>query len=377
VATQNPDLRKRFDGDPAFVVNLMLMLAREVREIMAELGFRRFDEMVGRSDCLEFKPREEHWKAKGLDLSPILYRPKIPEYVGRLKTIPQDHGLEESLDIRKLLKICKPALESCVPTTVSLPVRNTDRVVGTILGSEVTRFYGHKGLPENTLDIRFKGSAGQSFGAFLPPGITLTLEGDANDYLGKGLSGGRLIVFPPKGSPFRPEENVITGNVTLYGATRGEAYLAGIAGERFCVRNSGANAVVEGVGDHGCEYMTGGRVVILGKTGRNFAAGMSGGITYVYDPEQSLESHCNHEMIGLFPYSEMDSEEVSLVRQLIQNHINFTGSRLAWRILSNWDENFKYFVKVFPNDYRRVLEAEKQLAEGNADENLLMAAITP
>jgi len=375
VATQDPRLRKRFDGDPAYIVNLMLMIAREVREIMAQLGFRTFDEMVGRTDCLKFKPREEHWKAKNLDLSPILFRPRVPEYVGKKSTTEQDHGLERSLDVRKLLRICKPALENGYPITVSLPIHNTDRVVGTLLGSEVTRRYGSRGLPPGTIDLRFKGSAGQSFGAFLPPGITLILEGDANDYLGKGLSGGRIVLFPPKSSRFNPEENVITGNVAFYGATRGEAFLSGIAGERFCVRNSGVTAVVEGVGDHGCEYMTGGRVVILGSTGRNFAAGMSGGIAYVFDHEGKLDERSNLEMVGLYPFEEMDPEEEQLVRRLIQEHINLTGSQMGWKIISNWDQEKKKIVKVFPHDYRRVLEAEKNGGSDSADAESLMTAV--
>src|SRR5262249_3656356 len=285
VATQDPELRKRFGGQPEHVDNFMRMVAEEVREIMAQLGFRQMNKMIGRADRLEVKKAVDHWKAKGLDFSKILYQPEVPTDVGRFCQIPQDHGLEKALDNTVLLKLCAPALERKEKVIAALPIRNVNRVVGTIVGSELTRRWGAQGLPEDTIRLNFHGSAGQSFGAFVPPGMTLTLEGDANDYIGKGLSGGKIIVYPPAGSTFEPAQNVIIGNVAFYGATAGEAYIRGMAGERFCVRNSGVNAVVLAVGDHGCEYMTGGRVVILGPTGRNFAAGMSGGIAYILDED--------------------------------------------------------------------------------------------
>jgi glutamate synthase (ferredoxin) len=281
--------------------------------------------------------------------------------------------LEKALDRTSLLRICKPALEDLTPVSASLSIRNTNRVVGTILGSEVTRRYGSRGLPDGTISLLFRGSAGQSFGAFLPAGITLTLSGDANDYLGKGLSGGRIIVYPPRRSRFVPEENVILGNVAFYGATGGEAYICGIAGERFCVRNSGLNAVVESVGDHGCEYMTGGRVVVLRDTGKNFAAGMSGGIAYVFDESGDFSKRCNTEMVQLFGLEE--EEEIEVVQEMVRKHINYTGSRCAWRILEQWNDSVRRFVKVYPNDYRRALEAEeKKKAEGLSDEEARMAA---
>jgi glutamate synthase (ferredoxin) len=373
VATQNPDLRKKFAGNAVHVVNLMRFIAQDIRELMAELGFGNFDDMVGRSDCLDFELSEDHWKARRLDLSPILHKPKVPSYVGKRQMIEQDHGLGEALDITQLLKRCQPAIEAQFPVQESLPIHNTDRVVGTILGSEVTRQYGSRGLPEGTINLLFRGSAGQSFAAFLPPGISMTLEGDANDYIGKGLSGGRVIVHPPRRSTFVPEENVIIGNVAFYGATGGEAFISGMSGERFCVRNSGVNAVVEAVGDHGCEYMTGGRVVVLGHTGRNFAAGMSGGIAYVYDVKGDFATRCNLEMVGLFRLE--DEEESEEVRELIEKHVNFTGSPLGWRILSAWKDAAPQFVKVYPGDYRRVIEAQEEIrGEGLSEEEVLMAA---
>ncbi len=373
VATQNPRLRKKFSGKPSHVVNLMYFLAREIRELVAELGFRSMEELLGRTDCLEFEPALDHWKAAGVDLSNVLFQPKVPGYVGRRCEKEQDHELELALDNTQLLKLCQPALENRFPVTATLPIRNTDRVVGTILGSEVTRRFGADGLPDSTINLHFKGSAGQSFGAFVPPGMTLSLGGDANDYIGKGLSGGRIVVYSPRRASFIPEENVIIGNVAFYGATGGEAYISGVAGERFCVRNSGVMAVVEGVGDHGCEYMTGGRVVVLGKTGRNFAAGMSGGIAYVLDTSGDFSSRCNMEMVQLFELE--DDEEAELVRGLIEKHVNYTGSRLAWRVLDKWEESRKLLVRVYPNDYRRVMEAQEQArAEGVSEDEILMVA---
>ena len=286
----------------------MKFIAQEVRELMAQLGFRTINEMVGHTETIEMKPAVDHWKARGLDFSKILYQPSVGPEVGRYKTEEQEHGLESSLDMTTILPMCKPAIERGEKVEATLPIRNVNRVVGTITGSEVTRKYGQKGLPDDTINLKFLGSAGQSFGAFVPRGMTLTLEGDANDYVGKGLSGGRIIVYPPHQSTFVPEENIIIGNVALYGATSGEAFFRGVAGERFCVRNSGASAVVEGVGDHGCEYMTGGRVVIIGATGRNFAAGMSGGVAYVVDEAGTFEKRCNKEMVSLSKLQ--DPEEI-------------------------------------------------------------------
>ncbi len=309
VATQDPILRARFAGDPSHVVNFMHFIAQEVRELMAELGFRRTEEMVGHSECIERRSAIGHWKAHGLDFSQILYRPEMPESVSRYCQVVQDHGLEHALDSTTLLELCKPALEEKKRVEAELPIRNVNRAVGTILGSEVTRRYGPDGLPDNTIRLHFNGSAGQSFGAFVPRGMTLCLEGDANDYFGKGLSGGRLIVYPPRSATFVAAENVVIGNVALYGATSGEAYICGVAGERFCVRNSGVSAVVEAVGDHGCEYMTGGRVVVLGPTGRNFAAGMSGGIAYVFDEHGDFSRRCNKEMVELTRLDDEDEIE--------------------------------------------------------------------
>jgi glutamate synthase (ferredoxin) len=373
VATQDPKLRQKFAGDPAHVVNFMRMMAQEVREWMAQLGYRTFAEMVGHSERLEMRQAVEHYKARGLDLSPILYQPPVGPNVGRYCSLPQDHGLEQALDNTTLLNLCAPALERREPVEATLPIRNVHRVVGTIVGSEVTRRYGAGGLPEDTIQLHFRGSAGQSFGAFIPKGMTLTLEGDANDYVGKGLSGGKIIVSPPAGSPFVAGENVIIGNVAFYGATGGEAYIAGMAGERFCVRNSGVNAVVLAVGDHGCEYMTGGRVVVLGPTGRNFAAGMSGGLAYVLDETGDFPKNCNMEMVKLFKLE--DAEEVEEVRGLVRKHAEYTKSKRAWEVLAKWDELVPKFVKVYPNDYRRVVETQQRFkATGLSEEEAIMAA---
>lgn len=355
VATQNPELRKNFTGKPEYVVNFMRFIAQQMREIMAQLGFRTINEMIGHTEVLEIKAAADHWKKKGLDLSALLYQPSVPETVGRYQTVTQDHGLEKSLDMQKLLEICKPALERAEKVQAQLSIQNINRVVGTILGSEVTRHYGAKGLPEDTIELTFTGTAGQSFGAFVPKGITLKLEGDANDYVGKGLSGGKLIVTPPTQASFIPEDNIIIGNVALYGATSGEAYIRGVAGERFCVRNSGVSAVVEGVGDHGCEYMTGGRVVVLGTTGRNFAAGMSGGIAYVLDEAGTFAERCNQEMVALERLTA--KEEIQEVQQLVQQHLQYTNSTVAQRVLEHWEALVPHFVRVIPKDYKRMLEA--------------------
>jgi glutamate synthase (ferredoxin) len=372
VATQDPNLRQKFTGDPNHVVNFMRMIAQEVRELMAQLGFRTVDEMVGHSERLEMRKALDHFKAKGLDFSQIFYQPHVPPSVGRYCQIKQDHELEKSLDVTTLLPLCRPTLENGTPVTATLRIRNIHRVVGTMLGSELTRRYGREGLPDDTIRLQFQGSAGQSFGAFVPRGITLILEGDSNDYIGKGLSGGKIIIYPPAGSTFVPEENVIIGNVAFYGATAGEAYIRGVAGERFCVRNSGVHAVVEAVGDHGCEYMTGGRVVVLGPTGRNFAAGMSGGVAYVLDETGTFAACCNQEMVKLFP---LDNPEAAEVQAMIRRHAEYTRSERAWKVLALWDEMAPKFVKVFPNDYRRVIETQKRLKEsGLSEEEAIMAA---
>lgn len=375
VATQNPELRAKFTGDPQHVVNLMRFIAEDVREIMASLGFRTIQEMVGRTDVLESKQAVEHWKARGVDLSALLHQPNMGPEVGRFCSQEQDHKLDESLDMTKLLAISAPALDHKQHVHSIIPIRNTNRVVGTILGSEVTRRYGAEGLPHDTIRLHFNGSAGQSFGAFVPNGVTLSLEGDANDYVGKGLSGGKLIVFPPERASFVAEENVIIGNVALYGATDGEAYIRGIAGERFCVRNSGVRAVVEGVGDHGCEYMTGGRVVVLGATGRNFAAGMSGGIAYVYDKDGELRSRINAEMVSFESLVDAENYEVTDVQNMIRNHVKFTGSTVGHRILENWEEESFHFVKIIPKDYKRMFEAiERGKKSGLSNDKAILAA---
>jgi glutamate synthase (ferredoxin) len=372
VATQDPRLRAKFSGKPEHVEAFMRFIAEELREYMARLGFRSVDEMIGRADRLEVRVPENHPKAKQLDFSKILYLPEVSADVARRRIVAQDHGLDASLDRQVLLTLCAKAIEDGTPVSARLAIRNTNRVVGTITGSAITRKHGAAGLPDDTIQLHFQGSAGQSFGAFIPRGMTLTLEGDANDYLGKGLSGGRIIVYPPAGTSFVPEENIIIGNVAFYGATGGEAYIRGMAGERFCVRNSGLHAVVEAVGDHGCEYMTGGRVVVLGKTGRNFAAGMSGGVAYVLDEDGELARRCNHDMVDLLP---LEGEDEELVRSMIRRHAQFTHSQRAWRIVSSWSEVVPRFVRVMPRDYARVLEAERRVREqGLTGEEAVMAA---
>ena len=358
VATQNPELRKRFAGQPEAVINYFFFVAEHLREIMAQLGFRTVNEMVGRMDRLEPARAIEHWKARGLDIEPMLQLPDVPDSVATYCCQPQDHGLELALD-HTLIEMSKPALDRGEPVDIKLPIRNSNRVVATMLSGEVAKRYGEDGLPDDTIRISFKGSAGQSFGAFLAKGISLTLEGDANDYFSKGISGGRVAVYPPEASTFVPEENIIVGNVVLYGATGGRVFIRGMAGERFAVRNSGAQAVVEGVGDHGCEYMTGGRVVVLGPTGRNFAAGMSGGIAYVLDEDGGFPARCNLDMVALEPV--VSDEDRELLRGLIEEHLTLTGSANARRVLDAWETLLPRFVKVFPNDYRRVLEERRAL----------------
>jgi glutamate synthase (NADPH) large chain len=354
VATQNPALRKNFSGKPEYVVNFMHYIAQQVREEMAVLGFRTINEMVGHTEVLEPKSTISHWKAQTVDLSALLYQPEVPEGSTLYCSKTQNHGLEKSMDRRLLENICKPAVERKEKVATSLPIFNTDRVVGTLVGSEITKRYGSDGLDEDTICLKFTGSAGQSFGAFLPKGMTLTLEGDSNDHVGKGLSGGKIIVYPSMEAVFRPEKNIIIGNVALYGGTAGEAFIRGVAGERFGVRNSGVNAVVEGVGDHGCEYMTGGRVVILGKTGRNFAAGMSGGIAFIYDEDGSLPVRTNQEMV-LLESLDMD-DEIEFVKEMLAKHVKYTGSEVAKSLLTNWYSARQRFVRVIPKDYKRILE---------------------
>jgi glutamate synthase domain-containing protein 3 len=361
VATQDPELRKQFSGKPEFVVTFFRYIAQEVREYMAQLGFRTMDEMIGRVDCLNARAAVTHWKARGLDLSSILYSPTLPDGAPRRQTTAQAHGLERALD-HEFIAASGDALEHRRPVSLEYAIRNANRAVGTMLGSEVTRRWGGDGLPDDTIRIRCLGSAGQSFGAFVPRGITLTLVGDANDYVGKGLSGGTLVVHPPADSALVAEDNIIVGNVVLYGATSGEAYFRGLAGERFAVRNSGALAVVEGVGDHGCEYMTGGRVVVLGTTGRNFAAGMSGGIAYVLDAAGAFGPRCNPEFVELESLD--DEDDAAFVRDLIGRHVRHTGSALGARVLRDWTDTARQFVKVMPRDYKRVLDADRGTGVG-------------
>jgi glutamate synthase (ferredoxin) len=373
VATQDPRLRERFSGKPEHVINFMRFIAEDLREIMAQLGFRTINDMVGRVDRLEARKAIDHWKAKGLDFSKILYRPDVDDSVGRYCQMAQDHGLDASLDLTTLLETCQPAIERGEKVVLKMPIRNVNRVVGTITGSELTKKWGAAGLPEDTIRVHFQGSAGQSFGAFMPRGMTFFLEGDANDYVGKGLSGGKIIVYPPAGSTFVAEENIIVGNVAFYGATSGEAYIRGMAGERFCVRNSGISAVVESVGDHGCEYMTGGRVVVLGPAGRNFGAGMSGGIAYVLDESGDFPARVNVQMVGVERLE--DAAEIAEVRSLIERHLAYTGSSCAKRVLDAWERMIPLFVKVMPKDYKRVLSCVRRVQEqGLTGEEAVMAA---
>ena len=370
IATQDKKLRKNFTGKPEYVENFMRFVAQEMREIMAKLGFRTIHEMVGRTDRIKTKETIKHWKARNIDLSQILYQPYAGADVSRFNTQSQNHMLEKTLDMKKLLRICQPALENQKSVRSKLKINNVDRVVGTIIGSEISKRYGINGLPEDTIKLTFVGSAGQSFGAFIPKGMSLELEGDSNDYLGKGLSGGKIVVYPPKDSDFDPEKNILIGNVAFYGATSGEAYINGIAGERFCVRNSGIKAVVEGVGDHGCEYMTGGKVVILGKTGRNFAAGMSGGVAYILDFD---EIYCNKSMV-LLEKIESD-EELKEIKDMIGKHVEYTGSPQGKKVLKDWKGYSLRFSKVIPKDYKRMHEnIDKAHKAGLSGEEALMVA---
>jgi glutamate synthase (NADPH/NADH) large chain len=375
VATQNPELRARFTGRPEFVVTFFEYIAEEVRELLAQLGFRSVQEAIGHVESLDVRAAVDHWKASGLDLSPILAPPLNPYGQTSFHSVGQDHGLDRALD-QELIERCRPAIDEGRPVAFELPIRNVNRTVGTLLGSAVTAAWGGDGLPDGTIDVHLRGSAGQSFGAFVPRGITLRLEGDANDYVGKGLSGGRLILHPDRDARFAAEDNIIAGNVIGYGATGGELYLRGVVGERFCVRNSGATAVVEGLGDHGCEYMTGGRVIVLGPTGRNFGAGMSGGIAYVYDPDGAFPALVNHEMVDL---EALDEDDLGGLRATIERHRELTGSTVAQQILLGWTTEAPHFRKVMPKDYRRVLavlrEAERDgLSDGETMARVMEAA---
>jgi glutamate synthase (NADPH/NADH) large chain len=363
IATQNPELRAKFSGEPEFVETFFEYVAEEVREYLAELGFRSLEEAIGHVECLDTEAAIDHWKASGLDLTPILYLPAIDENSSRYCSTIQDHGLDRALDNR-LIADAADALESKKAVSLRYLISNTNRTVGTMLGHELTKRFGGGGLPDDTITIDFEGSAGQSFGAFVPRGITLRLEGDTNDYFGKGLSGGRLTLRPPKEATFAAEENIIAGNVILYGATSGQVFIRGVVGERFCVRNSGAQAVVEGVGDHGCEYMTGGIAVILGQTGRNFGAGMSGGVAFVLNEDGGFESRLNTEMVDIEPMTEEDCEQL---RSLVAAHKEETGSPVAQRLLDDWEQSIAWFTKVMPTDYRRVLDAQRKADELGID----------
>ncbi len=376
VATQNPELRKKFHGGPEAVVHFMNYVAEEMREIMAQLGYRTVNEMVGQVDRLEMRHAIEHWKARGLDYSKILYKPDVGPDVGSFCQMKQDHLLENSLDEREILKQAKPAIDNGTPVEIRLPIVNTDRVVGTLTGAEISRNHGAEGLPEDTVQIHLTGSAGQSLGAFCPKGMTFNVEGDTNDYLGKGLSGGKIIVRPHADSPFVAHDNIITGNVCFYGATGGEAYVAGMAGERFCVRNSGVEAVIEGLGDHALEYMTGGMVINLGSTGRNLGAGMSGGVAYIYDEAGDfIQNRLNPDMVNVYQLIECGDEELELVRAKIEKHVLLTGSARGRAILDDWPATAGNFLKIMPQDYERVLKAQTRAIErGLEGEAAILAA---
>ncbi len=375
VATQNPELRKNFTGKPEHVVNFMRFIAQELRELMAENGFRTISDMVGHVESLDTAEAVHHWKAKGIDLTSIFHKPDVGPEVGTYCQKEQDHELDKALDNTHLLKLCKPAIERGEKVKVELPIINVNRVVGTITGSEISRRYGSEGLPEDTIELKFNGSAGQSLGAFAPHGMRFELEGDANDYVGKGLSGAKIIVYPPRGSKFVAEDNIIIGNVAFYGAIKGEAFIRGIAGERFCVRNSGVRAVVEGVGDHGCEYMTGGEVICLGATGRNFAAGMSGGVAYVYDINGDFDSQINMDMVNLYRVVECEDQDLQTLKQRIEKHVELTGSTRGQYILENWESELPKFYKVMPRDYERMLNCFRKVEEqGLSGDEAAMAA---
>jgi glutamate synthase (NADPH/NADH) large chain len=385
IATQDPELRKKFTGQPEHVINFFFFVAEEARELMAKLGIRRFSDLIGRADLLDTRPGIDHWKARGLDFSRIFHQPAMPAEVARYNCEEQDHGLLRALD-HQIIADAKAAIEDKKPVRLDYRIRNAHRSVGAMLSGTIARRYGHAGLPEDTIHVAFSGIAGQSFGAFLARGISFELQGATNDYVGKGLSGGRIVVYPDPASPAKPEENIVIGNTVMYGAIDGEAYFRGVAGERFCVRNSGASAVVEGTGDHGCEYMTGGTVVVLGSTGRNFAAGMSGGIAYVYDEDGTFARRCNLSMVSLEPVltgavqASLETELIAagkgrlrhlgeldetVLRSRIERHLRFTGSTRALAILDHWDAMRSRFVKVFPNEYKRAL-GEMHVAQAAA-----------
>jgi glutamate synthase domain-containing protein 2/glutamate synthase domain-containing protein 3 len=360
IATQDPELRKKFAGKPEHLINYFTFVAEELREIMAELGFRTVNEMVGRVDLLDARQVINHWKARGIDLSRLLCMPPRYEEVAIHHCEEQDHGLGQALD-HQLIALAQAAIEKQQPVEIRLPIKNSNRTVGAMLSGKIAKKYGEDGLPPDTIKIHLTGSAGQSFGAFLAEGVDIFLEGDTNDYMGKGMGGGKIVICPPAGAGFVPEDNIIIGNVALYGATAGQAFIRGRAGERFCVRNSGARTVVEGVGDHGCEYMTGGVAVVLGPTGRNFAAGMSGGIAFVYDPDDNFEIRFNPGLADLELVT--DPEDIATLRTMIKDHLGYTNSTPARTILENWDQALPRFKKVMPRDYRRVLEERKRRQE--------------
>ncbi|MFT6747200.1 MAG: glutamate synthase (NADPH/NADH) large chain, partial [Glaciecola sp.] len=364
IATQNKELRALFSGNPDHVVNFFNFLAEDLREVMAELGFRTINEMIGRVDMLELDKKLDHWKLKNVDLSPLLYRPKEADQVGVYKTREQEHEIDDILD-RKFIEKAQPALTKGEAVKMEFDILNIDRSVGAMLSNEISKVYGGKGLPDGTIDIKLNGSCGQSFSVFSTKGVRFEVEGEANDYFGKGLSGGEIIIYPPKVSKFVAEENMLIGNVAFYGATSGKSFIRGMAGERFCVRNSGVTAVVEGIGDHGCEYMTGGRVVILGEVGRNFGAGMSGGYAYIWDKNNSFIDNFNPELSEIEALSDEDQDEL---QGLIQEHFDNTGSGVAERILNRWKKELKNFKKIMPRDFKRVLleKAAKAKAESVA-----------
>ena len=362
IATQDKELRKKFEGKPEDVINFLFFIAEEARQIMAQLGFRKFDEMIGRVDKLDTKQAIQHWKAKGLDFSRVFYDPPVDRSISRRHTTTQDHGIDLQID-NELIRLAKPALDKGEKVRFSYKIKNTNRTVGTMLSAEIARKHGAKGLAEDSIWIDFEGAAGQSFGAWASAGMTLSVRGDANDYFGKGLSGGKLIVAPPEGSSFVFEENIIIGNVTFYGATGGEAYVNGMAGERFCIRNSGATVVVEGVGDHGCEYMTNGRTIILGECGRNFAAGMSGGFAFVLDERGDFATRCIYNAnVDLDPLS--DEADVDFVKSQIERHVEYTRSPKGQWVLEHWEQMAPKFIKVFPRELRKALaESGAKLTE--------------
>jgi glutamate synthase (NADPH/NADH) large chain len=358
IATQDPELRKNFKGKPEHIVNFLTFLAMEVREYMAKLGFRTINEMIGRVDKIDIKDKSDHWKAKGIDLSKILYKPDMPSRIKPYCTKKQDHGIKNALDY-KLIKIAQNALYDNKKVVANFEIKNVDRAVGAMISGKIAKIYGNVGLAEDTICFNFKGSAGQSFGAFGAHGLTLTLEGEANDYVGKGLSGAKIIIKTPEKATFKQDENVIAGNTILYGATEGSLYVNGVVGERFAVRNSGAIAVVEGVGDHCCEYMTGGTVVVIGKRGRNFAAGMSGGIAYVIDEDASIFNTIKNSELHI---GELNQEDSKVVFNMISDHYNYTGSKRAKKLLENWNESLKLFKKIIPIAYKVILEKNKNVA---------------